>query len=389
MNINRRIDNHISGNKNNALRRNSSYPVSQNTYGAKNNSISQIAVFDFILAILSLLLLSDNFWQIGKIIFPNSRILADDLMFEIFKSAILSMGFVGIAVKWEMATKILGRFFILIIGAALCLFSVLWSQDPAASLHQAINFTLLIAFSFAISLRFGLEKLSIIALSFSIFSIFMQSILLFGDFIGLENLLFKNGEIAFALMAAIWAYYAQKNNKIIFASIAAFCALIGIFTQDMLSISVIIASFCAIIMQAIYSKSKSIEIGIAGAISIYMFLCALLVLTIGPKASDILSNLYSELNLQTILGNGYGVGMNNIAGYFGTGLGFLGLMFGLLFLFFSLAIITIKAKSHKYAAIPIFGLFAMIFIGIDKFAIISLPVVFFIAAIASSLKVRS
>lgn len=370
-----RINNHNNMNVKNGSRA---------LFSNQNIAKSQNNLFDYLFSALSILLLSDNFWQIIIRAFPQSKLFGDEIIIETLQSAILALGFVGIAVKWEIATKIMSRFFILLIGIALAIVSVFWSYDPALSLHQALNFSLLIAFSLALALRFDLKRLSLLAFSIGLFAIFAQFALELLQLPQMNGLLFKNGEIAFLLVTTVWACYANQKYQYFLAPIALFCAMIGIFAQDIIAIGVIISMFAAWAIINIFRISQSVEIGIAGAISIFMFLGAIFILFNGNAVSIILSNAYSEINLNTILGQGFAIGENTIAGNFGKGLGFLGLSYGMLFLFFCMAIISIKARTHKYISLVIFGFFTIAFLGMGTFPLISLPIIFLIATIASS-----
>lgn len=365
-----------------AAQSNGNFALGKTKIPAKIN----VSLFDYMFAVLSILFLSDNFWQIIIKIFPQSNLFSNAIIVETLRSAIMALGFVGIAVKWEIAIKILGRFFIFLFGIALAIMSVFWSIDPAFSLHQGLNLLLLMCFSLALALRFELVNLSILAVSIAIFSIISQFALMVLKLPQTENLLFQNGEIAFLLVSSIWACFSIRKYQLIFAPIALFSAIIGVFSQDILVIGAILAMICAWAMINIFRFNHNVEIGIASVISIFMFLGALVILTLGNSISNALSDFYSQFDLKTILGQGFGIGENNIKSYFGAGLGLLGLCYGMLFLFFCLAIISIKARSHKYVSIIIFGFFALPFLGLNIFPLISIPVIFLIATICASLR---
>ncbi len=346
-----------------------------------NKGAFGLSSFDILFSILIIFLFSPRFWQIAHIILPSSRILSTPNTMDLLQAAILSLGFVGIAVKWELMAKVFYRFTFLFLMIGAAALSVFWSIDKAQTIKATIYLALIISFSTALALRFGESKMANIALLSSFSLIIAQMLLSVSKLTNVDILAPNNFEISYCLVCAFWALSSNTKFALFYAPIVLFCGAIALLNQDVMGISALIAiggAYCVIF----FSKLNSGEIiSISGSIGVLVILATFLVLGFGEQGFEYVANTLGNFSLKSLIGDGYGLGQGFIQNYFIDGLGLIGILFGVFFVFFAALVAILSAKNRPSIVIAIFGFLALIMANFPAISYNSPILIFLLGAI--------
>jgi len=315
---------------------------------------------DILFSVLIIYFFSPRFWEIASLFLPASRILSNPNNFDLLQAAILSLGFVGIAVKWELMAKIIYRFTFLFIMIGAASLSVFWSIDKAQTLKAAIYLGLIISFATALGLRFGESKLANIALISTFSLIVVQMLLSISKFSSAQMLAPSDFEISYCLVCAFWAMSSNTKYALFYAPIVLFCGAIVLLNQDIMGISVLIAiagAYCVIF----FSRLNNGEIiSISGSIGVLVLLATFLVLGFGQQGFEYVAQTLGDFSLKSLIGNGYGLGQGKIQTYLIDGLGLIGILLGVFFVFFASLVAILSAKNRPSIVVAIFGFIALV-----------------------------
>lgn len=315
---------------------------------------------DILFSVLIIYFFSPRFWEIASLFLPSSRILSNPNTFDLLQAAIFSLGFVGIAVKWELMARIIHRFAFLFIMIGAAALSIFWSIDKAQTIKSTIYLGLIISFATAIGLRFGESKLANIALISSFSLLIAQMLLSISKFSSAQMLAPSNFEISYCLVCAFWAMSSNTKYALFYAPIVLFCGAIVILNQDIMGISALISiagAYCVIF----FSRLNNGEIiSISGSIGVLVLLATFLVLGFGQQGFEYVAQILGDFSLKSLIGNGYGLGQGNIQTYLIDGLGLIGILLGVFFVFFAALVAILNAKNRPSIVIAIFGFLALV-----------------------------
>jgi hypothetical protein len=352
---------------------------------AKSNVANDQISLDIVFAVFVLIVLQPVFWQMISIVVPQASFIVGSVGIELLVSAILALGFVGVAVKWEAALYISQRNLLVYFLVAICFTSVFWSLNPAFTLKETLNFLLVIVFGLALALRFGEGRLSFI---FAISSFIMLCGQMLLSITNLENAISlapNSNELALCIISSSWAFIANKNLRVLFAPILLFSLVVSLLTLNILAIVAIVSILAGAIIIYLNRAAIGVVISLAGSISILLFAFTALIMFFGENSANYLNDRFSDFSKSQLLGIGFGVSQNTLIGNFIEGMGIIGLVLGLLLIFFALIIAIMTAKKRPASAVALFGISAQILVDGAHITLIAPIMIYFFAALSQGL----
>jgi hypothetical protein len=253
------------------------------------------------------------------------------LGFFIVKAGIASLGFVGIATRWEDTLRAFAANPLPLVLMALACSSAIWALTPTDAVRNAIMLIVIWGFGIALALRFNPRELAEICAFAGLFGILGQ----FAAHQGIPPVTAYDGDIAFAIMGSAWAAWQVPARKTFWLLALGCCALLALGAGDIASLGA--------------ASGLGLGIGVArlgaararnGRVSVILTAWVLVALIIGvtlfalfgvdPVTAKI-SSFFDSLGPNMLLGQGIGVAGQSFATGIGAGLGIVGvLLMGLL-----------------------------------------------------------
>lgn len=237
----------------------------------------------------------------------------------ILKAGVASMGLVAFAVRWEALAPILLRRIDGLLLVAVCMISAAWALAPALALQHSILLLLVWVFGLTIAARLPAVELAFSAAFAGILALSAQLVAARG----LMPLSALDGDLSFALCAALWASAASATWRWIWLTWSAALVALALLLGDLASVKAagigLAAAGLAFGLRWMSARRPWSPIDVAVTLA-----CSILTVTLlglfTPLALS--SDPFGAINW---IGYGFGVAGASISEGFGQGLGVLGL----------------------------------------------------------------
>ncbi|KAF0113732.1 MAG: hypothetical protein FD163_1839 [Hyphomonadaceae bacterium] len=315
---------------------------------------------DVLFALAALIILTPSFWSIIALaIGMDLQNFQNSLVLNIAKSIICSIGFIFVAVKWELAAHAATRFFVPIVLIGLTFLSTIWSLSPSETLRGSIQFFLIWVLGLGFTLRFkpsdfasfcGVAGATAIA-----FQIFIQIFAKDGASIG-----FMNAELGLAIVAFSWAMKTSNKYKLIWGAFALFGAIIAIYSKDEASFGGAIGVLMALAIETILKFNRSHMLQMAWVFVVILLGATIFLITRGQIASFAISELLDNLGSRSLFGIGFGTNDGTIFNEIAQGLGLFGLGVSVCLLMVGIYYAIFPINANANSLLPAFGLTGLI-----------------------------
>ena len=272
--------------------------------------------WDLALVALALACFSAGFWRL----WPGAAGLEEAPLGPIIlKAGVASMGFIGFAVRWETLAPLLLKRLDGLLLVAVCLVSAAWALAPAIALQHGILLLSLWVFGITIAARLPAVDLAFTTACAGMLALLAQLVAARG----LMPLAALDGDLTFALCAALWASASSSTWRWAWLTWAAALVVLALILGDLASLMAagigVVTAGLGLGLRWVAARRQWTPIDVAVTLACSILTVTLLAL-FTPLALS--SDPFGAINW---IGYGFGVSGASISDGFGLGLGVLGL----------------------------------------------------------------